>query len=118
MYRVDWVPELDLDFLRNAFIKKHGDLFGGYLYDGKNMIYLTHELADNEKKFDCESREGKHYEMTVKKVGAIHATSDKISQIHNLILRLTMKGLGMERVGHNFYDPKAKVRTDFIFADF
>ena len=112
MYRVDWKPEFDLIILRKVFLSKQREFLGGYLFDGQNMIYLTHELALDEYKFDCESREGAHYEMTIKKAGVVHATSGMISQILNLILRRAMEGLEMELVGRNLYDPKAKVRIE------
>ena len=111
MYRVDWTPEIDIGILRKVFLAKQREFLGGSLFDGRNMIYLTHELPIDENKFDCESREGTHYEMTIKKAGVVHATSGMISQILNLILRRAMEGLDMELVGRNLYDPKAKVRN-------
>jgi aubergine len=109
LYRVDFEPEFDLVALRKRFIYDQRELFGGYLFDGKNMLYLTRRLKKEEMKFECESREGDKHTMIVKNTGTrIEMTDGMAMQILNIILRRTMDGLKMQEVGRNLYDPQSK----------
>ena len=111
LYRVDFEPEIDLTPLRKAFVGAQRETFGGYLFDGQNMIYLTRRLPENEMTFSMTSREGQDYKMKVKNTGAqIEMTDGMAIQIFNLILRRMMEGLNLQLVGRNLYDPLNKVR--------
>lgn len=120
LYRVDFRPEIENVMMRKAFVAKQRETFGGYLYDGANMIYLTQRLREAEMTFQIESREGQKYKMTVKSTGTkIEATDSMASQILNLILRQAMDGLQMQLVGRNLYDPQSKVsRTTLLTQNF
>jgi aubergine len=110
LYRVDFFPSLELAPLKKRFIYEQREIFGGYLFDGDSLIYLTRRLDSEKKEFECESREGEKYRMVVKNTGTkIEMTDGMAMQILNLILRKTMDGLKMQEVGRNLYDPENKV---------
>lgn len=114
LYRVDFEPEIDFPPLRKAFVGAQREIFGGYLFDGQNMIYLTRRLPENDMTFSMTSREGNDYKMKVKNTGAqIEMTDGMAIQIFNLILRRMMEGLNLQLVGRNLYDPVNKVRKNF-----
>lgn len=110
LYRVDFEPEVELALLRKRFVRNHKDTFGGYLFDGGNMLYLTRRLPEDSMHFLDESREGQRYEMKVTDTGKTISTTDSMAmQILNIVLRRAMDGLHMELVGRNMYDPLNKV---------
>lgn len=99
--------------MRKAFVASQRETFGGYLFDGQNMIYLTQRLAEEVTVFKVMSREEKEYKMTVKNTGTnIEPTDSTASQVLNVLLRRTMEGLKLQLVGRNFYDPENKVRRN------
>lgn len=109
-YRIDFEPEVDLMILRKVFIGQQRELLGGYLYDGDNLLFLTHTLPEDRLEFEVQSREGGHYKMTLKKTGMVIQMTDGMAmQILNLILRRAMDGLHMELVGRNLYDAESRV---------
>lgn len=110
VYRVDFLPDIEIAGMRKAFVALQRETFGGYLYDGQNMIYLTQRLAQDKMEFEVKSREGDDYKMKVKYTSTIEMTSAMATQILNLILRRTMEGLNLQLVGRNLYDPLNKVR--------
>lgn len=116
LYRVDFDPQIDLEAMSKKFVYEQREILGGYLFDGQNMIYLTRRLNQDKLEFDCESREGTKYKMTIKNTGRkIEMTDGAAMQVFNLILRRTMEGLKMQEVGRNLYDPQSKVRFFLSF---
>lgn len=110
LYRINFDPDVQLGALRKRFIYDQKEIFGGYLFDGQSMLYLTRCLDSTTKVFQCESREGEKYKMTVKNTGSKIQMTDGIAmQVLNIILRQTMEGLKMQEVGRNLYDPDNKV---------
>lgn len=115
LYRVDFEPDIELAGLRKAFVGKLSEQLGGYLFDGANMIYLTHRLEQERIEINVTSRELQEYRMTIKNTGKTIEMDDSMAnQILNLILRRTMDGLKMELVGRNLYDPIKKVSCSLL----
>jgi aubergine len=113
LYRVDFQPDIELAALRKKFVYVQREYLGGYLFDGQSMIYITRRLDVDVKVFNCESREGNKYKMTIKNTGTkIEMTDGMAMQVLNLILRRTMEGLKMQEVGRNLYDPLKKVNYE------
>lgn len=111
VYRVDFEPVVDNEAMRKSFLRQHKEKIGGYLYDGGQMLFLTHRLENDTVILPCESREGDQYQVYLKKTDrSISDTDIQSMQILNLILKQTMGGLKMELVGRNLYDAKSKVR--------
>lgn len=109
LYRVDFNPEIELAMLRKRFVRNQKGIFGGYLFDGGSMLYLTRRLPEETMIFLDESREGQRYEMKITDTGRVIKTTDSMAmQILNIILRRAMDGLKMELVGRNMYDPENK----------
>lgn len=110
LYRVDFEPEVDEVAVRKRLINEMKPQLGAYVFDGQNMIYLTHKLPETEIKYVC------HDGVTRLKARAtgqeIHATDRMALQIYNLILRRTIGALKLERIGRNMYDPKATVKIN------
>jgi aubergine len=115
LYRVDFEPAIDVEGMRKAFVRMHKETFGGHLYDGASMLYLTKRLPEDAMTFECRSREDKVYKMIVKNTGTkIEMTDGSAIQLFNLILRRTMEGLEMQLVGRDLYDPRNKVSNTLL----
>lgn len=112
-YRVDIKPEVDLEALRKSLIFQNKEEFGGYLFDGASMLYLTHRLKQSFREYQASSREGEVYTVSVNHVQDINTTDGSAIQILNLILRRMMRGLKMQPVGRNLYNPEKAVSTWF-----
>ncbi|XP_070495735.1 uncharacterized protein [Chironomus tepperi] len=109
-YRVDFVPELDIAKIRNAFIGQQKPVLGGYIYDGASALYLTKEVESDTMKFECISHENKQYTLILKKTkNKISMKSKMGMMLLNVILRRAMGGLELQLLRRNHYDAKAKI---------
>lgn len=116
LYRVDFEPDVEIDYIRKSFIGQQRDLLGGYLYDGRSMIYATRRLEQEIYRIPVKSREGGEYTMIIKRTDTVIAMTDAIAtQILNTILRRAMDGLKMQLVGRNLYDACNKVSHNLLF---
>lgn len=60
--------------------------------------------------FDCETREGKKYKLTLKYANQTIGRSDpRALQILNIMLRRAMEGLDLNLIQRNLFDPKNAV---------
>jgi aubergine len=111
LYRVDFEPEVPNDRVRKSFVYQQEIYLQGYLYDGGNMIYMTHRLAEDYKEFEIVDKfKGDKYMMKMKYTGTvIEDTSSLAVMIFNTMLRRAMDGLKMVLVGRNLYDERSKV---------
>ncbi|XP_020807330.1 protein piwi [Drosophila serrata] len=108
-YHVQFEPSVENSRVRMGILSDHAKVLGsGYLFDGLQLF--TTRKYDKEvtvlrgkSKFDIE------YTITVKFVGFISTVEPRFLQVLNLILRRSMKGLKLELVGRNLFDPHAKI---------
>ena len=116
LYRVDFEPEVGNEKVRKSFVNQQSEYFGGHLYDGGNIIYLTHRLQDVAKEFSVEDRFTKElYIVKIKFTGQVIEDTDPMAlMIFNTMLRRAMEGLKMELVGRNLYDARSKVKENLI----
>lgn len=109
LYRVDFNPEVDEEVVRKRLINELKPQLGAYVFDGQNMIYLTHKLPEKEIKYVCHDEN--RTRLIARETGQeIHATDRMALQIYNLILRRTIGSFKLERIGRNMYDPQASVK--------
>jgi aubergine-like protein len=95
--------------LKKYFVYQQRDFLGGYLFDGTN-IYLTKDIGDTTvKTVKTRGEPEEEVTMTIKFVRRVEMTDDLAFQVLNLILRQGMRGLNLQLVGRNFYDPAAAV---------
>lgn len=107
-YRVDFVPNIEIQGLRKRLIYEQKPTFGGYIFDG-SMIFLTRELPQEITEFMSQDREGSPIQIIVKFAGIVSMDNATSVQILNLILRRSMDALKLQLVGRNFFDAIAKV---------
>lgn len=117
MYRIDFEPEVELAAKRKYLMFSIRDLFGSYLYDTKNSVYLTHRLRDNVTIREAKDREENSYKITIKFGTIVSMDTRESLQVLNLILRRAMEGLKLQLIGRNLFDALAKVssRTKLLF---
>ncbi|BFF94970.1 protein piwi [Drosophila madeirensis] len=108
-YHVDFEPELENIRVRMGILSNHANILGsGYLFDGKQLF--TNKKFEKELTVLCgQSKMGIDYKISVKYVGVISNAEPRFLQVLNLILRRSMKGLKLELVGRNLFDPLAKI---------
>lgn len=95
--------------IKKHLVYQHKDFFGGYLYDGNN-IYLTKKVPGGDTVIkQSETREAEQVQLTIRYVRDVDMTDDLVFQMLNIILRQGMRGLDLQLVGRNFYDPKSPV---------
>lgn len=109
-YHVSFQPQNDFQKLLNFLIAQHRDVLGGYVYDGCSALYLTKELPEAIAKFTSKTHDGNSYELTVKKTNNVISINSHLGfTLLNLILRRAMKGLDLQLVRRNLFDPKNKI---------
>ncbi|ALC39293.1 piwi [Drosophila busckii] len=108
-YCVDFVPDIEMVRVRCGVLSEHARILGtGYLFDGK-QLFTTKKFEENTVVLNTTSKQGVDYTITIKWVGLISTAESRFLQVLNLILRRSMKGLKLEQVGRNLFDPHAKV---------
>ncbi|XP_001352313.3 protein piwi isoform X1 [Drosophila pseudoobscura] len=108
-YHVDFEPELENIRVRMGILSNHANILGaGYLFDGKQLF--THKKLEKDSIVLCgQSKMGTDYKISIKCVGIVSNAEPRFLQVLNLILRRSMKGLKLELVGRNLFDPHAKI---------
>lgn len=110
-YHVQFEPSIENPRVRMGILSDHARVLGsGYLFDGLQLFTIRRYEQDvtvlrGKSKLDIE------YTITVKFVGYISTVEPRFLQVLNLILRRSMKGLKLELVGRNLFDPHAKVSS-------
>ncbi|XP_023160702.1 protein piwi [Drosophila hydei] len=108
-YHVDFAPEIELVRVRCGVLSQHARILGtGYLFDG-NQLFTTKKFEQDVTVLKATSKQGVNYTITIKCVGYISTAEPRFLQVLNLILRRAMKGLNLEQVGRNLFDPHARV---------
>lgn len=108
-YRIDFEPDIEMVAIRKRLLFEQKPLLGGYLYDTRNTVYLTHKLERSPLVMTGKDREGNAYQMTLKLVGSVSMETRESLQVLNVILRRAMDGLHLQLIGRNFFDAKATV---------
>jgi len=108
-YHVDFSPEIEMVRVRCGILSNHAAILGtGYLFDGK-QLFTAKKFEENVTVLQSRSNQDVDYTITIKFVGFISTAEQRFMQVLNLILRRSMKGLHLEQVGRNLFDPKARV---------
>lgn len=104
-YRVDFLPELDDSRVRKAMIFQQAAILKGYVFDGMNLLYLTHHIDNVD--LAAKSREGVDYVIKLQKTGVkIELTEAMGFMVLNTLMRRAMNGLEMQEVQRHLFDPK------------
>lgn len=110
-YRVDYTPECEMEKIRFRLIGEQKELLGGYIFDKRNLLYLTKKIRNSDEPVEVESkdRDGNVYKLMFRLVGKITMDTKESLQTLNLILKKAMKGLKLQQIGRNCFDAAAKV---------
>ncbi|EDW63285.1 protein piwi [Drosophila virilis] len=109
-YHVDFAPEVEVVRVRCGILSEHARILGtGYLFDGA-QLFTTKKFEQDVTVLQATSKQGVNYTITIKFVGYISAAEPRFLQVLNLILRRSMKGLNLEQVGRNLFDPHARIK--------
>lgn len=116
-YRVDFKP--DVEDIRHRRYLLHQLKFGGFLFDGTRMFIVAKiSNADDVIEKCVKGRDNDTvYRIIFKFTSCISMLEAQSIQVMNLILRSAMKGLKLQQVGRNLFDPWAEVRifnTDYM----
>lgn len=114
-YRIDFEPEVDLRKVRGGLIFQHKPALGPFSYDGANMLYLMQALPKSPEILHSVSRENEKYKLKLVETRRIEYTEGMFLQVLNLAMRNAMRGLNLQLVGRNFYDPAAQVSNSMSF---
>ncbi|KAH8261817.1 hypothetical protein KR038_009051, partial [Drosophila bunnanda] len=108
-YHVQFEPSVENPRVRMGILSDHAKVLGsGYLFDGL-QLFTTRKYAQEVTVLRGKSKLDIEYTITVKFVGFISTVEPRFLQVLNLILRRSMKGLNLELVGRNLFDPHAKI---------
>ncbi|KAH8412600.1 hypothetical protein KR009_003550 [Drosophila setifemur] len=108
-YHVVFEPSVENLRVRMGILSNHAAFFGsGYLFDGTQLFTLR-KLEQDLTVLRAKSKLDIDYTISIKFVGFISTAESRFLQVLNLILRRAMKGLKLELVGRNLFDPQAKV---------
>lgn len=110
-YHVDFSPDIEMTRVRCGILSNHAAILGtGYLFDGK-QLFTTRKFDQDVTVLQSRSRQDVDYAITIKFVGFISPAEQRFMQVLNLLLRRSMKGLQLEQVGRNLFDPQARVMS-------
>lgn len=112
-YRVDFAPDVEDVRHRRSLI---GQLkLGGFLFDG-TMIFVVGKIDDSNDVVEktVTGRDDIAYRITFKFTALVSPLEPGAIQVMNLVLRAAMKGLKLQPVGRNLYDPMAQVNSKFV----
>nr|QID20010.1 piwi [Drosophila buzzatii] len=108
-YHVDFSPEIEVLRVRCGVLSEHARSLGtGYLFDG-SQLFTTKKFDEDVTVLQVTSKQGVNHTITIKYVGYISTAEPRFLQVLNLILRRSMKGLNLEQVGRNLFDPHARI---------
>ncbi|KAH8341627.1 hypothetical protein KR059_012367 [Drosophila kikkawai] len=108
-YHVQFEPSIENPRVRMGILSDHSKVLGsGYLFDGM-QLFTIRKLEKDVSVLRGKSKLNIDYTITVKFVGFISTVEPRFLQVLNLILRRSMKGLKLELVGRNLFDPHAKI---------
>lgn len=108
-FRVDFKP--DVEDVKHRRYLLHQLKLGGFLFDG-TQIFVVSKIDDANDVIE-KSVKGRDnetvYKIIFKFTNIVSVLEPQSIQIFNLILRSAMKGLKLQPVGRNLYDPIAEV---------
>lgn len=115
-YRVDFQPEVHLAGLRKALVRNVVPAGLGYVFDG-TVLFTIEKFGGDEPIFQktARSREEDEYLILFKYTKTLTNMDVASLQVFNLVLRMAMKGLKLQMVGRNYFDPDAKVSQFILF---
>lgn len=109
-YHVEFEPPIENIRVRMGILSDQSKFLGaGYLFDGM-QLFSVRKYPQDLTVLRVKSKLGTDYTITIKFVGFISTSETRFLQVLNLILRRSMKGLKLELVGRNLFDPHAKVQ--------
>lgn len=111
LYRVDFSPEIEIRSLKSGLLFDKIKNSGLSLFDG-SMLYLTKKLDFAE--FTAKTKKDEIYQIKVKLVGLVLPDTYQYNHVWSVLLRKCEKELGLQLVGRNYYDPKARVSCLFF----
>jgi len=112
-YHVEFEPSIENPRVRMGVLSNHANILGsGYLFDGL-QLFTTRKFDQQITVLAGKSKLDIDYKISIKFVGFISTAEPRFLQVLNLILRRSMKGLKLELVGRNLFDPRAKVKCNF-----
>ncbi|KAH8333040.1 hypothetical protein KR074_000427 [Drosophila pseudoananassae] len=108
-YHVAFEPPIENVRVRMGILSDQSNFLGqGYLFDGM-QLFSARKYPQDVTVLRVKSKLGTEYTITIKFVGFISTSETRFLQVLNLILRRSMKGLKLELVGRNLFDPHAKI---------
>ncbi|XP_044315488.1 protein piwi isoform X1 [Drosophila rhopaloa] len=108
-YHVEFEPSIENPRVRMGILSNHASFLGsGYLFDGL-QLFTTRKFEQELTVLRGKSKLDIDYTISIKCVGFISTAEPRFLQVLNLILRRSMKGLKLELVGRNLFDPYAKI---------
>ncbi|XP_017099105.2 protein piwi [Drosophila bipectinata] len=108
-YHVEFEPPIENVRVRMGILSDQSNFLGqGYLFDGM-QLFSARKYPQDVTVLRVQSKLGTEYTITIKFVGFISTSETRFLQVLNLILRRSMKGLKLELVGRNLFDPHAKI---------
>ncbi|XP_030384844.1 protein piwi [Scaptodrosophila lebanonensis] len=108
-YHVEFEPDIEMVRVRRGILSDHSNVLGSaFIFDGK-QLFTTKKLEKDLTRLQGTSKTEINYTITIKYVGTISTAESRFLQVLNLILRRSMKGLKLELIGRNLFDPNAKI---------
>lgn len=114
-YHVTFEPECVVKSLQMFLLSQHKGTIGGYLFDG-TQLFTTRNLHGDDKivEFTSITREETEYRLKILFTRVVLMSDQESQQVLNLIQRRNMRGLHLQLVGRNYYDPLKAVRSNDV----
>ncbi|CAG7822957.1 unnamed protein product [Allacma fusca] len=108
-YRVDFDPPEDDTRTKKALVGIHRPSLGNFMFDG-HMLYTAMKLPEELGYLESVSEiTGSVHRVLIRWVTQVLPEEPVYLQFHNIALRSMLEKMGLEQIGHNYYDRKGAI---------
>ncbi|XP_054612079.1 piwi-like protein 1 isoform X2 [Dunckerocampus dactyliophorus] len=105
-YQVDFQTPMESCHLRSTLLFQHEqDLGSAHCFDGV-ILFLPRRLPEQVTVLTSTTGNGEEVQITVTFTKELPPKSPECLQLYNILFRRILKILGMEQIGHNYYNTK------------
>lgn len=108
-YHVEFPPEIESSAFKNALLAQQRSRIGNFLYDRGSSIYTVRQLECEKFEIITRDRDENVILIKITRVGLISRHELLFIQLLNIIMKKAFKGLNLQRIQRDYFDPMAKV---------
>lgn len=112
-HHVEFRPELENMRFKRLLLYQNKNILGGYLFDGASL-YITRSLGQQPIEIDTVDQDGSAIKIIIRFVSLVSSLEARYIQVLNIIMKHAIRGLNLQLVSRDYFDPAAAVCIFFI----